>query len=133
MLSINSKVMKLILSITSVLLFGLGFWICNLLYPDACGAQINQWWDMRMNIYAIILLTCFSVALSKEDNKHLRFVLSIGIGLSASDVIDRIFFNISQFTKEDVSMVIATFIISYVESYTNFSIKKLWLSLKSKK
>jgi hypothetical protein len=75
------------------------------------GLLNDKWWDLRLNITSLIFAGGFILA--RIGSKGLlRLVLSIGVGLSISNVIDRIFFDIQVYTKADILMVIATIIIS---------------------
>lgn len=120
--------MKIFLSIIAVTLFPLAFWICGWAYPDHCSNSDSNmaWWDLRLNLYAIIILLAFWIAIFKTTNKHERFLLSVGIGLSVSDVADRLYFNITQFNKEDVIMIVITLLVAYLECYTRFNVNKLF-------
>lgn len=111
-----SKYSKIVLAAAAVLLFGCGYHICSLVY-DPC-FEVEKWFDLRFNIYAVVMLLCFLLAVPAEGSKALRFVLCIGIGISTSDVLDRVFFDITTFTKEDIVMVTATVVIAYLEVYT---------------
>lgn len=113
--------MKVTLSIVVIILFVFGYRICSFFY-DPC-VLITKWWDLRMNIYAIILLLCFIIAIPNIGNKFLRFTLCIGVGLSSADVIDRVWFDITKFTKDDVIMILTTITLSYIEVYTQLSNK----------
>lgn len=54
-----------------------------------------------------------------------------------SDVIDRLYFNVAEFTKEDWGLLVATVVISALDAYTKYNIEWLlskiipkWLMLK---
>lgn len=116
--------MKLVVAIIAVLLFCFGATICNLSY-DPCN-RINDWWDLRMNLYSVLFSLCFLFSTMRNEKgqiKHIKFVLGIGVGLSISDVIDRLVFNINTFTATDIIMIIATIIFSYTEAYTQLNDK----------
>lgn len=120
--------MKLVVSILAVLLFGLGYQICSFFYPNFCKnpEAMEAWWDLRMNLYsALILLLFWLTNMKNGHSKHVSFVLAIGIGLSISDVIDRLYFDITEFTYEDIGMIIITVIAAYIEAYTKFNINNL--------
>jgi hypothetical protein len=47
----------------------------------------------------------------------LRFIVSIGIGLTLSSVIDKWYFDVREFTKTDIYMIIVTVLISGYDWY----------------
>lgn len=127
--------MKLVLSAAAVLLFTFGYQVCSYFY-DPC-KQVSQWWDLRMNLYSILILLCFVFSNMKVrtwEINHIKFVIGIGLGLSISDVIDRLLFDITRFQTDDIIMVIFTLLISALESYTKYNTSRLNdLCLKCKK
>ncbi len=116
--------MKLALFISAVLLFVFGFGICSFVYPDYSSnpSELNKWWDLRMNLYSILILICFAGASFNTSTKLERFILAVGIGMSASDVLDRMYFDITTFTMEDIAMVAITVFVSWLEIYSNKNI-----------
>ncbi len=96
---------KLVLSVFIVGLWLTNSYICDLIYPLNTEEHIRGWWLLRANIYAIIVALSFQTALISENNKLVRFVLNIGTGLAFSNVVDRWFFNVREFRKEDYLMI----------------------------
>lgn len=78
------------------------------------GLLNDKWWDLRLNITSLIFAGGFVLTRIGSDGA-LRLVLSIGVGMSISNVIDRIFFDIEIYTKSDILMVTTTIIISIYE------------------
>ncbi len=124
--------MKFILSFLSVLLYYSGFWICKYIHPKAFGynfiqIEVDKFTDLRYSIYAIIFglifirLKIIASSISKFEN----FILCIGLGIVLSDLIDRFYFNITEYTKEDKIMLIITIIISYLETYKKHIFKNI--------
>ncbi len=103
---------KFLLSIIAVLLFCFNYQICEFFYSNS----LNNWWDLRTNIYAILFAVALTIA--RYDSKGwIRFVLNVGIGFSVSDVIDRVYFDITVFTQADIYMIIATLLMASIEFY----------------
>lgn len=92
-----------ILPALAVLLFAFNYLICELVY----GNDIESWWDLRNNISAVVVLLAFYCA-RLEKTPIVTLVTNIGIGFSMADVIDRVFFDIMQFTKSDILMIVVT-------------------------
>lgn len=103
---------KEILSIIVVLLFIGNYQICEYFYKD----DLNKWWDLKTNIYSVIFGLCFKIALIGRRG-FLKFILLIGFGFSVSDIIDRIFFDVTNFTNADILMIILTILTSYYTVY----------------
>ncbi len=105
---------KLILSSAVIALFMGNYKLCDYFYSE----DINKWWILRTNIYAIIF--ALSLTLARIDTIGVqRLILSIGIGLSVSDVIDRLVFNSNVFNYSDIFMIIITVSISIYDYVRN--------------
>ncbi len=105
---------KILLSSIVIILFVGNYQLCEYFYSD----DINKWWVLRTNIYAVIFALSLTLArIGKEG--VLRFILSIGIGLSISDVIDRLVFNSNIFNYSDILMIITTVSIAFYEYVKN--------------
>ncbi len=48
-----------------------------------------------------------------ENDKYLKFILSIGVGFSIANCVDRIFFDINYFTYNDIFMMILIYTTTY--------------------
>jgi len=96
----------------SVVLFRVNFAICSHFYD----VQVDSmgWWRLRTNIYAVCFLMCYYIA-KQRPTIGLNFIYSVGIGVAISDVVDRVFFDITQETKEDFWMVVLTFLFAIIE------------------
>lgn len=109
--------MKLILAILVNVLFFSNYWICELFYPGS-----NASWEIFIpmdklchNIWAIIILLSLIVASMKKTNSpEINFWINTAIGLSSSDVIDRIVLETTTFTHSDYILIPVTFIIAYL-------------------
>lgn len=101
---------KITLSTLAIALFVFNFKICDWL----CGNDMTKWWFLKSDIMAICF--CLTLIASKIRTSGLcRIVLSLGIGWSVSDVVDRVFFDIRYFTMTDVIMLIITIIYATYE------------------
>jgi lipoprotein signal peptidase len=75
------------------------------------GVLNDKWWDLRLNITALIFAGSF-ICMRIGSEGFYRMILSIGVGLSVSNVIDRIFFDVQIYTFADIFMVIGTLTFS---------------------
>lgn len=109
------------LGFISVALFSLGFWICKLAYPaaflDKDDERFNQqsvddFTDLRYNLYAIAFGCVYLGWLKENKSKELTLAMSIGFGLSISDLMDRFISSITTFTDSDKIIVLITIFIS---------------------
>ena len=99
---------KIALPIIALLLFVFNYQICEYFYPD----NINSWWTLKINIYAVIIALLFLYA-SFNKKGLTRFFLEIGVGFSVSNVIDKCYYNTREFTKSDVLMILLTIAIAF--------------------
>ena len=104
---IQMKEVKLYLYVLAIILFVSNYHICNYYYYVDCALDRTGWWGLKSQIYAVIIATIF-FASSIKTKGILLFFLSIGVGLSASNFIDKAFYDVLVFTKEDVVMIILT-------------------------
>ena len=96
---------KILLTIIIILLFFGNYYICEYFYSD----NTDAWWDLKLNLYAVII--ALLLFLSRIGSKGiLAFFLDVGIGLSLSNVIDRVYRDTTTFTEDDIYMIIATII-----------------------
>ena len=103
------KEVKIFLVFLGIFLFVGNYSICDYFYYNDEVKDIKAWWGLKSNIYAIILaLVLLSYSLGLK-NRYLRFILEIGVGFSVSNVIDKVFFDVINFTKSDVIMIVITF------------------------
>ena len=61
----------------------------------------------------IIALVIISYSISMRG--VLRFVLEVSAGLAISNVVDRLYFNVRNFTKADIIMIIATLLFAVID------------------
>ena len=107
--------MKTALAVAINILFVSNYFVCEYLYPGS-----NKSWDIFIpmdklshNIWAIIIMLSIATTLIKEPANRLSdFFLTTAIGLSSSDVIDRIVFHITNFTGADRIVVPATIVLA---------------------
>jgi hypothetical protein len=113
------KGVKISLYIIAILLFVSSYSICDLFYYNEEIRDIKKWWNLRSNIYAIIIMLVFYASLIGTKGV-LRLILSIGVGLCISNVIDKVYFNVLDFTYTDIIMILLTICISlydYLNTY----------------
>ena len=113
------KGVKISLYIIAILLFVTDYQICDFFYYSEEIKDIKKWWGLRSNIYAVIIMLVFYASLIGTKGA-LRLILSIGVGLCISNVIDKVYFNVLDFTYTDVIMITLTICISlydYLNTY----------------
>jgi hypothetical protein len=108
--------LKITLVISAILLFVFNYDICDLFYPTDSKMDIRGWWFLKSNIYAVIVALSF-LAANIGQKGILRFILSIGIGFAISNVIDKWYFDVREFTTADIYMIIVTVLISGYDWY----------------
>jgi len=97
--------MRLILAIIGLILFVGNYEICELFYSE----NLNKWWGLKQNIYNIIIAIFVYLAYD-EKNKYYEFLMYVFLGFCISNCIDRIFYDVNSFRKEDIIMILLTFI-----------------------
>jgi hypothetical protein len=107
---------KKILIILAISLFICNYHICNYVYPGNSQTDINNWWDLKSNIYAVIMMVVFLSA-QIGTKGFLRFILSVGVGFAISNVIDKLYFSVIEFTTSDIYMIIITLLVSGYDWY----------------
>ena len=69
--------------------------------------DIKKWWGLRSIIYGFIVMIVF-YASSIDTKGVVKLILSIGVGLAVSNVIDKVFFNVLDFRYNDIIMIVLT-------------------------
>jgi hypothetical protein len=103
-----------ILSCLALLLFLANYPLAEYLYPQ--NIQYDSNISFRFNEYAIIIMFTL-LAAKNTQSRFSGFMLSMLIGLSVSDVVDRLWFNITDFRWNDLLMILATIYFSYKDNY----------------
>lgn len=110
LLSVN-----LILSVIALLLFVFNYEICDIFYFN----DIPKWWDLKLNIYAVILAICAYLAQLDNKGKIEKFILLLFSAFAVSDIIDRVFFDITIRQLNDIISIIIALITSYYKVYVS--------------
>lgn len=103
------------LSFTMGFLFITNYWMAEYIYPfygweGSCDLNIA----FRYNCYSLICFCAFCLALMNKEN-ICKIFLSFGFGLTASDVVDRLFFDKTIFDWKDCVMIAFTGLITAYE------------------
>ena len=109
---------KKLLYILAILLFVLNYQICDYFYYNEEIKDIKKWWDLKSNIYAVIMVFVFYSSILGAKGK-LRFILSLGVGFCISNVIDKVFFNVLEFRYNDIFMIVLTICASLLDYLQN--------------
>lgn len=103
---------KLICSSTAIVIFAFNFKICEFFYHN----DLTSWWFLKSDLLAISF--CLALLASRVRTSGMtRIVISLGVGWSISDVIDRVCFNVRYFTWVDMVMIVLTIIYASYEYY----------------
>ena len=103
-----------ILSCFALLLFIANYPLAEYLYPQ--NIQYDENIAFRFNEYALIIM--FTLLAAKNvQSRFSGFMLSMLIGLSVSDMVDRLWFDITCFRLNDLLMLAVTIFLSYKENY----------------
>jgi len=117
------KKVKITLIIAAIVLFVSNYEICDYFYPTMSKADLRGWWYLKSNIYAVIVALVF-LSSSIGTRGILRFFLDVGIGFAVANVIDKVYFNVREFTDSDIIMIIVVILISAFDAYKNSKYKK---------
>lgn len=113
------RTVKIILTLLAVVLFVGNYSICEYFYPD----DIKSWWTLKVNIYAVIIALVF-LSQSIGTKGVLRFILELGVGMSISSVIDKLYFDVHSFTVSDILMILTTLCFASYQYYRNAKTNK---------
>ena len=108
------KNLRISLYVLSIVIFLFNYQICEYFYPLEDEESIRMWWHLKNHIYSIVIAISF-IASSIDEKGVLRFVLDIGVGFTVSNVVDRLYFNTTQFTKADILMILLTFLFAIID------------------
>tara|TARA_R110000737_G_scaffold232901_1_gene246245 strand:- start:614 stop:955 length:342 start_codon:yes stop_codon:yes gene_type:complete len=111
-------VVKNIAYILAMLLFVSSYFICDLFYYNEYVKNLEKWWDLKVDLYAIILvLICYGSSIGSK--KYTRLILDIFLGVCIANLIDKVFFNVLEFNKNDIIMIIITVCLSVLDCLNN--------------
>ncbi len=91
-------------------MFPSNYHICEYFYFD----DVDNWWRLKTNIYAVIVTLAFLLS-GVGARGTLRFFSDIGVGLAISNVADRLYFDTTEITKEDIIMVLVTLLFAILD------------------
>lgn len=101
--------MKWVTAILCILLFPFGYWICLWAYPN----DVVQFFDLRYNLYAGLIFLAFTTLYLWITDIRARVIFNIGIGLSVSDIADRLLFDCTKWQSDDWVMIGLTILYSW--------------------
>lgn len=99
---------KTTLIVLAILLFISNYSICDYFYYNNEVHDLKRWWGLKSNLYAIIIALVFQSYVI-NSKRWLRFFLQIGTGFAISNVVDKVFWNVLEFRKNDIIMIVLTF------------------------
>lgn len=116
------KYILIILSLLGIGLFMSNYSICMYFYPPTEYPTYVEWWALKQNIYNVgmmadksilFLLTCYFYKVYKIYNfKILSTITLFAFLINLANIIDRLCFNITTYTKSDILMLIFAALIS---------------------
>ena len=115
------KGVKISLYTIALILFVSNYTICDFFYYNEEIKDIKKWWALRSNICAVIIMLVFYASLIGTKGV-LRLILSIGVGLCISNVIDKVYFNVLDFTYTDIIMITLTICVSLYDYLNTYKI-----------
>lgn len=101
------KEVKASLIILAIILFISNYSLCDYFYYNEEVKDIKSWWYLKCDIYGIIIMLLL-FALDIGSRRWLKFIISIGLGLTISNVLDRLFFDTRVFNSSDIYMILIT-------------------------
>lgn len=102
------KKVKHIVPVIAFTLFIANYHICEFFYHD----NVKEWWHLKVDIYSTIIMLLFFYSRLFTVGK-VRFVLDVFFGISASNVVDRFFFEVRDFRWNDILMIAMTLIFAF--------------------
>lgn len=82
-------------------------------------------WDgannMTMGMFSFIMFMCFVLARMSEKGSIAIFFLDVVLGLSVSDIVDRLFFDVTIFGKNDWLFLGVTVFIAILDLRKNLT------------
>lgn len=105
--------------VSAILLFVFNYQICDYFYYVDGVLDRKGWWSLKSNIYAVIIGLVF-LASHIEARGVKRLILSVGIGFTISNVIDKCFFNVLEFRYNDIIMIIITIAFALIDFLKNY-------------
>lgn len=122
--------MRLVISIIVLLFFTFRERFCVWYFPDM--KTVTGEWDasndLTMNTFSLLFCLTFLFGRLGVSTKKEKLLWDIIIGISISDVADRVFFDINHYTKEDIGMLAFTIMISYLDVFTKYNVE--WITKK---
>lgn len=110
---------KNIIYVIAILLFVLNYQICDYFYYVDGVLDSKGWWSLKSNMYAVIIGLILYGSYMKSKGLN-RLILSIGMGMAVSNIIDKCFFNVLEFRYNDIIMIILTISCSLYEYLNNY-------------
>jgi len=96
--------------------------ICDFFYYNEQVKNIQLWWGLKSQLYALIIaLTFYASSIKKRG--FIKFILNIGIGFAVSNLIDKAFFSVLEFNENDIIMIILTVcfsVLNYLKDRRNW-------------
>ena len=106
------KKASIILVVICFLLFLGNYHISDYLYPTNSPEDIKGFWHTKNDIYSIIIALLFLYG-SIGKKRWLGFMFDIFTGLTFSNVVDRLFFNVREWRGNDIIMIVLTLLFAF--------------------
>ena len=106
--------LRIFLLIIAMVIIPFNYYICEFFYPLNDEESIKMWWRLKEGVYGVIIAIIL-LSYSLTTRGVLRFILDICVGLTISNVIDRLCFNAIEFAEDDIIMIIATLLFAVID------------------
>jgi hypothetical protein len=125
--------MKVFIAI-AVLVFFIGRdYACKHFFPEM--RTVTGDWDgsnnLTMYTYSMVILLSFLFGRLNSTTRSHKFIWDVAVGVSLSDVVDRLWFDVTVFNESDYFLLALTIIMSYLDIYFQV-FDKLGQIIKSK-
>ena len=108
------------LILLALFFFLANYQICNYFYPLDDDVSIDNWWLLKVDIYALIIAILFILASHKKTSDARvriieKLIVNVGIAFAASNFIDRRLLGERDYHETDLLMIIVVFLVSYYD------------------
>jgi len=108
-----------LISVIGIALFMGNYSICMWVYPPEQYPTYVEWWNLKQNIYNVIIFIFCFMAFYYVQHAGSKAVLCFGFMICFANIIDRLFFDVKTFESDDIAMLIFALIFSMIFYFTH--------------
>lgn len=108
---------KVFLLITFIFLYKYNEEICEYFFP--CTDITNDWWILRLKIYALMFCIPLYTNTIKVESKRVELFEYVILGIMSTDAFMFVFFNIPNATYRDFIGTLAITLVGYYNVYVS--------------